>query len=271
VESGREIPVSPMGFGSPVLRGQLERIDHLPISHALLDGWCRWTWTCPGCPAWDPTAESAGTASARTTPTLIAHLSDQSIQGGSGRWSAGQAGMGARWDRCVEKYCASIDGMTDQPIELVITIDEPPGLWDILASFSGVVAVVLALVALWVTRRQRIAAEKAIARERRLVFELEVLRELLDHFERRGESGRRMARTQTVISLVAALPPAELPFVRLHIRESQKVEDPSQELLAAVHARHPTAHLPNDFINLSRRMVADEITKAMQDRATATI
>jgi len=179
--------------------------------------------------------------------------------------------MGARWDRCVEKYCASIDGMTDQPIELVITIDEPPGLWDILASFSGVVAVVLALVALWVTRRQRIAAEKAIARERRLVFELEVLRELLDHFERRGESGRRMARTQTVISLVAALPPAELPFVRLHIRESPKVEDPSQELLAAVHARHPTAHLPNDFINLSRRMVAEEITKAMQDRATATI
>jgi hypothetical protein len=65
-------------------------------------------------------------------------------------------------DRCVENDCARIDGMTDQPIELVITIDEPPGLWDILASFSGVVAVVLALAALWVSRRQRIAAEKAV-------------------------------------------------------------------------------------------------------------
>jgi hypothetical protein len=131
--------------------------------------------------------------------------------------------------------------------------------------------VVLALAALRVTRRQRIAAEKAIAHERRLVYELGVLRELLDHFEKRGESGRRMVRTRTVISLVAALPPAELPFVRLHIRESQKVEDPSQYLLDAVRARHPTAHLPNDFINLSRRMVADEITQAMQDRVVATI
>lgn len=77
---------------------------------------------------------------------------------------------------------------------------------------------------------------------------------------------------------IAALPihdtartPAELPFVRLHIRESQKVEDPSQELLDAVRARHPTAHLPNDLVNLSRRMVADDITQAMQDRAVATI
>ena len=96
--------------------------------------------------------------------------------------------------------------MTDQPIELVITIDEPPGLWDILAFFSGVVAVVLALAALWVTRRQRIEAEMAIAHERRLVFELAVLRELFDHFEKRGESGRRMVRMRTVISLVAALP-----------------------------------------------------------------
>ena len=79
--------------------------------------------------------------------------------------------------------------MTDQPIELVITIDEPPGLCDILASLSGVVAVVLALLALWVTRRQRIAAEKAIARERRLVFELEVLRELLDTSRGAGSPG----------------------------------------------------------------------------------
>lgn len=77
-----------------------------------------------------------------------------------------------------------------------------------------------------------------------------------------------MARTQTVINLVAALPPAELRSCGC-TSGTQRVEGPSQELLDAVRARNPTAHLPNDFINLSRRMLADEITKAMQDRAVA--
>jgi hypothetical protein len=48
-----------------------------------------------------------------------------------------------------------------------------------MAAFSGVVAVVLALAAFWYSMLQGIRAQRAIAHERRTVFELEVLRDML--------------------------------------------------------------------------------------------
>jgi hypothetical protein len=87
-------------------------------------------------------------------------------------------------------------------------VNPPSDLTGWLSLAAAVVALVLAVAAIWQTRRQGIAASKQINIERRKVFELEILRDLLalDSVKQIWE-GRSVA-------LVEALPHADLTLWR---------------------------------------------------------
>jgi hypothetical protein len=77
-----------------------------------------------------------------------------------------------------------------------------------LSFIAAVIALVIAVAAIWVTRRQAIVASQQIARERRTVFELEVLRQLLV-----VDSAGQVFNVRPA-ALIEALPSADLPLWR---------------------------------------------------------
>jgi hypothetical protein len=94
-----------------------------------------------------------------------------------------------------------------------VRVVNPPSDWPGWLSFiAAVLALVIAVAAIVITRRQAIAASRQVAIERRKVFELEVLRDLLSEdpiqiVASKSERGPGVA-------LITALPPADLPLWR---------------------------------------------------------
>src|SRR4051794_29060686 len=79
----------------------------------------------------------------------------------------------------------------------------------VVSAVLSLVALVVALIALW-------KADRDIALERRAVFELGVLRDLLDRLA--SSDGYEVARSLVVRSLVEALPDDDLPLFRFAVR-----------------------------------------------------
>jgi hypothetical protein len=160
----------------------------------------------------------------------------------------------------------------------VVGVDPPAPLsaasdtsWlDYMSAFSGVVAVVLALVALWYARVQGLKAQEALAKERRTVLELEVLRELLEL----ADGAKRLDRlfsSGLVEGRLALLPPDELPLWRSLSKlwtyggnYDPTIPPPPDDLNLGI----PDDINPHTEMELARLALHKDVIEAMERRAT---
>ncbi|MGN6243710.1 MAG: hypothetical protein ACTHQ3_08545 [Motilibacteraceae bacterium] len=87
---------------------------------------------------------------------------------------------------------------------------------NVTSSMATVLATILAVVALLLSSRATRDAQRALARERRLDFEIDALAELVDQIELTTNRGDRSQIMRTRLRL---LPPGELPATRARVRE----------------------------------------------------
>jgi hypothetical protein len=155
------------------------------------------------------------------------------------------------------------------PIEVVVT-DSPTSPWDVAASLATVVALVIAVAALVRTERNRIAAEKATARERRAVFELQILKDLLLIVGGSGSGAPFSAQTG---ALLAALQPDELPLVRAGQKAFDERTDPREALTQELQRRRQDID-PSDFAATERILVTEltgEVKASMEQRVPPAV
>jgi hypothetical protein len=75
--------------------------------------------------------------------------------------------------------------MPIDPVRVVVT-DTATEWPEVTSTVAGILALVLALLSILISQRQGRKAEKSIATERRMVFELTVLRDLLNLVATKG-------------------------------------------------------------------------------------
>ena len=137
--------------------------------------------------------------------------------------------------------------------------------WNIGSVVAGGVGVLLAVAARWVTRRQRIRTEQAIAGERRRTFELEVLRDLLQTAHDSNSASSPATR-----ALLACLSPDDLPLMRL----CQRAEDEGRDIRTALEAELDARPDPFPGQLFERRAVlalTDDVRRSMERRVQAPI
>jgi hypothetical protein len=112
----------------------------------------------------------------------------------------------------------------------------PIPLTDYLSAIGAVVGILLAALAIWITRRQRIKAIREATQERRTVFELEVLGDLMAAASEVDFSNAyRIGYLE--YGRIAMLPADELPFWRLMVkRDRDKIRKRLDELGIPNHA-----------------------------------
>jgi hypothetical protein len=96
------------------------------------------------------------------------------------------------------------------PVPVIVT-DTATELPEITSTIAGILALVLALLSIRISQRQGRKAEKSIATERRMVFELTVLRDLLNLVATESYDAVRKPAAR---ALVESLPDSALPLFR---------------------------------------------------------
>src|SRR5437588_112867 len=96
-----------------------------------------------------------------------------------------------------------------QPLDVVI-VDSPFDIFATGASIAGIVGLFLAIWAIVIAKKQAREAERDAAKERRTVFELGILRDLIPLVQDRQSDA---VRNPLVVTLLGALPQNDLPLL----------------------------------------------------------
>jgi hypothetical protein len=133
---------------------------------------------------------------------------------------------------------------------------------NLAVGIAGLVGLIVAVLSLRLAVKHRNEAIREAAHERRVVFELTVLRDLLTWV-----NSYNSASDPTVRALLSALPEHDLPLLRI----CKKAEDEGRDLKTALYDeldRHGGLY-PDLWVGHDRRaMLAlkDEIRRSMEDR-----
>jgi hypothetical protein len=135
----------------------------------------------------------------------------------------------------------------------------PPAVIDwaqVVSAVLSFVALAVALIALW-------KSDRDIARERRSVFELTVLRDLLNRLD--SSDGFEVASKLVVRSLVELMPPGDLPLFRFAVELDPRL--PLGALLTGeLDSRGYRNEEPQSRLRIEQALV-EEIGEAMRARA----
>jgi hypothetical protein len=159
--------------------------------------------------------------------------------------------------------CGPCNRRKSAGLTIPMTTSGPSGL-EIALAITQTVATVLALIiAVWAlvaTYRERTAAESAAVAERRAIFELTVLRDLLHMVGHYHTAGSPIAK-----ALLSSLPKEELPRMRVCSSADDRGEDMKDALMRHLDAEGYSTHgSPERRAGLA---LADEIRQSMERRA----
>lgn len=135
---------------------------------------------------------------------------------------------------------------------------------DTTSTIAGVVGLVIAILAYVKASREATRADLALIRERRIVFELEILRDLTEYATGGGQLfGRFETAGPKVRALLSMLPAAELPLLRAYGASTRTIPFPE----VADAAREADLTQPVNWKD-AEALIVDELNAAVLRRVS---